>query len=195
MPRQTSFSADQLADRALRHFWTHGFHASSMDDLVRATGVSRHGIYTAFGGKKALFLACFDRYQQTVVTPAFEIVEAPNADLTNVETYFERQIAWGEAETLPGPGCFVANSATEVAPVDKDVVAQVLRHNDRLRNGFERTLRRSAPQTAPDMAAEMADLMVIFTNGLWTLSRSVTEADSLRRPVQNFLHLLKRGLK
>lgn len=79
MPRQTSFTTSQLTDRALEHFWSHGFHASSMDDLVKATGVSRHGIYTAFGGKKALFLACFDHYQQAVVTPAFRLVEAPNA--------------------------------------------------------------------------------------------------------------------
>lgn len=63
MPRPISFTTDQLAGRALQHFWVHGFHASSMDDLVKATGISRHGIYATFGGKKALFMACFDQYQ------------------------------------------------------------------------------------------------------------------------------------
>lgn len=166
-----------------------------MDDLVRATGVSRHGIYTSFGGKKALFLACFDGYQQSVVTPAFEAVEAPNATLQSVSDYFERQISLGESVGLPGPGCFVANSATEVAPSDPDVMAEVAQHNDRLRRGFATALQNTAPHIEPQTANELADVMVIFTNGLWTKSRSVSDGDVLRKAVQNFLNLLTDILK
>ncbi|MEP6018776.1 MAG: TetR/AcrR family transcriptional regulator [Paracoccaceae bacterium] len=190
MPRTTSFTSEQLADRALQHFWTNGFHASSMDDLVKATGVSRHGIYTSFGGKKALFLACFDRYQKSIVTPAFEAVEAPNATLQNVSEYFERQIALGESVGLPGPGCFVANSSAEVAPGDPDVMAEVARHNDRLLQGFASALQNTAPHLDPQRTHELADVMVIFTNGLWTKSRSVQDGDVLRKAVQSFLTLL-----
>ncbi len=195
MPRPTSFTANQLADRALQHFWVNGYHASSMDDLVRATGVSRHGIYTLFGGKRALFLACFEQYQQTVVTPAFDVVETPGADLISVSAYFGQQIARGEAQGLPGPGCFVANSATEVAPEDTDVMAQVHHHNDRLRRGFKGALQQSAPNLDRDKAIELAEVMVIFTTGLWTMSRSVSDADLLRRAVRNFLSLLTESIK
>ncbi|ABD54929.1 TetR/AcrR family transcriptional regulator [Jannaschia sp. CCS1] len=190
MPRLNSFTTRQLTDRALHRFWVHGFYASSMDDLVRATGVSRHGIYTTFGGKNAMFLACLDQYQRTVVTPAFEVVEAAGADLTSVAAYFETQIAHGEAAGLPGPGCFVANSATEVAPDDADVMALVHQHNDRLRQGFAAALRQTAPAFDQDKALELAEVMVIFTNGLWTRSRSVSDATVLRRAVENFLSLL-----
>lgn len=195
MPRPTSFTAEQLSDRALQHFWINGFHASSMDDLVKATGVSRHGIYGSFGGKKALFLACFDRYQQSVVTPAFEVVEAPDATLQSVLLYFERQISLGESAGLPGPGCFVANSATEVASGDPDVMAEVVRHNDRLRQGFAFALQNTAPHIEPQRAHELADVMVIFTNGLWTKSRIVSDGDVLRKVVQSFLLLMTDTLK
>lgn len=188
MPRETSFTPELLADRALEHFWEHGFHASSMEDLVKATGVSRHGIYGTFGGKKALFLACFDRYQSVVVTPAFEVVEAEDADLDSIETYFATQIARGEALGLPGPGCFVANSATEVAPADAEVMAKVRHHNQRLRGGFERVLERT--YDGPEVEA-LADILVVFTNGLWTMSRSVSDARPLRRAAQSFLGLVR----
>ncbi len=191
MPRATSFTADTLADRALLHFWVHGFHAASMDDLVRATGVSRHGIYATFGGKKALFLACFERYQQTVVTPAFARVEAPGADLAEVAAYFETQIAQGEAAGLPGPGCFVANAATEVAPSDAEVAAKVAQHNARLKAGFSGVLQRVAPSLAEDTRSSLAEVMVVFTTGLWTLSRCTSDAETLRRAVRRFLQLIK----
>ncbi len=195
MPRTTSFSSDQLTHSALQHFWVHGFHASSMDDLVKATGVSRHGIYNSFGSKKAMFLACFEKYQQNVVTPAFEVVEAPDATLQSVSDYFERQISLGESVGLPGPGCFVANSATEVAPGDPNVMAEVARHNDRLHQGFAAALQNTAPHFERQQIRELADVMVIFTNGLWTKSRTVRDGDVLRKAVQNFLNLLTDTLK
>ena len=195
MPRPTSFTSSQLADRALQHFWSHGFHASSMDDLVKATGVSRPGIYATFGGKKELFLACFEQYQQNVVTPAFEVVERPGADLTSVAAYFEKQIASGESFGGASPGCFVANSATEVAPDDADVMALVHQHNDRLKQGFARALKTNAPTLDPKTTANMAMMMVIFTNGLWTMSRSVSDANILRQAVSNFLDLLSDSTK
>lgn len=166
-----------------------------MDDLVKATGVSRHGIYSSFGGKKALFLACFESYQQNIVTPAFEAVEAPDATLESVSDYFERQISLGESVGLPGPGCFVANSATEVAPGDPDVMAKVARHNDRLWQGFELALQNTAPHLEPQKTRELADVMVIFTNGLWTKSRTVSDGDVLRNAVQSFLTLLTDSQK
>ena len=193
MPRISSFTADQLVDRALERYWTHGFHASSMDDLVKATGVSRHGIYATFGSKNGLFLACFDRYQQAVVTPAFEVVEAANSDLKSVAEYFEIQISRAEAAGLPGPGCFVVNSATEVAPSDPDVMLEVKRHNDRLKRGFAGALRASMPSLDESEVSSLSELMVIYTNGLWTLSRGVNNADTLRRAVRTFLNLLTKG--
>ena len=195
MPRTTSFTSEQLADRALQHFWINGFHASSMDDLVKATGVSRHGIYGSVGGKRALFLSCFERYQQSVVTPAFKTVEAPDATVQNVSDYFEWQISLGESVGLPGPGCFVANSATEVAPDDPDVMSEVTRHNDRLRQGFVLALKNTAPHIPPQKTLELADVMVIFTNGLWTKSRTVSDGDVLRKAVQDFLALITDALE
>ncbi|MEL7313155.1 MAG: TetR/AcrR family transcriptional regulator [Pseudomonadota bacterium] len=190
MPRPTAFTSEQLTDRALQHFWSHGFHASSMADLVEATGVSRHGIYTTFGGKRDLFLACFDRYQESVVTPAFCVVEAPGADLSDVAAYFDRQIDNGTALGLPGPGCFVANSATEVAPADAEVLAKVEQHNQRLKVGFANALQRSRPDLDRERVNHLSDVMMVFTNGLWTLSRNVSDAEVLRRAAREFLTLL-----
>ncbi|MEO1379603.1 MAG: helix-turn-helix domain-containing protein [Pseudomonadota bacterium] len=62
MARPKSFSSDDLYERALMRFWHRGFEGTSIDDLVKATGISRHGIYTEAGGKKALYLRCFDHY-------------------------------------------------------------------------------------------------------------------------------------
>ncbi|WP_172300432.1 TetR/AcrR family transcriptional regulator [Pseudoruegeria sp. HB172150] len=189
MPRPKSHTQEDLTERALKTFWRAGYEATSMDDLVTATGVSRHGIYSAFGGKRELFLACFPRYRELVVRPAFSAVEEPGAGLAEIAGYFEHQISAAEAQGLPGPGCFVANSATEVAPHDAEVLAAVAAHNGRLQRGFAEALR-TAGEPEGEVEA-VAATVVTFATGLWSLSRVVEDADVLRRSVATFMDMLK----
>ena len=195
MPRPTTYSEKQIAERALEVFWVQGFNATSMDALVKSTGVSRQAIYSAFGGKAPLFHACFSRYQDLVVSPAFSIVEQPGADLDSVATYFETQIALAEASGLPGPGCFVANAATEVSPHDEGGQSKVAQHNDRLRSGFLNALTNVArPGTPPEALATLSETCVVFTNGVWSMSRVVSDAAALRRVVRTFLVMVRTEL-
>ena len=52
----------------MRQFWERGYRATSVDDLVRATGVKPGSLYSAFpGGKHALLMGSLDRYSRLVV--------------------------------------------------------------------------------------------------------------------------------
>lgn len=195
MPRNKSYETDDLARSALALFWMHGYGATSMDDLVKATGVSRHGIYSDFGGKRSLFLACFDTYRTEVVDPAFAPVEKPNAGMSAIAAYFETQIALAEQKGLPGPGCFVANAQTETAPHDEQVGMRVRAHNARLYGGFRNVLRRTAERDVPEERIQsLASTLVIFANGLWSMSRTVTDAAPLRQAVKAHLELLQQSI-
>lgn len=186
MSRPSVLSPNDLADRTLRHFWTHGFDTVGMADMLREIGTSRHSFYAAFGSKRAAYLACFRRYDADVVAPAFAIVEAERS-IASIATYFETQIALAEQIGLPGPGCFVANAAADCAADDAEVKARIAAHNTRLAEGFAKALA-SAGHPTPEAAGLHS---VIFAQGLWTYSRTVTEAAPLRRAVQMHLKTLK----
>ncbi|MEO0980376.1 MAG: TetR/AcrR family transcriptional regulator [Pseudomonadota bacterium] len=195
MARPRSYDSETLALRTLTAFWQGGYHATSMDDLVRATGVSRHGIYKEFGGKKDMFLSSFELYQKLVVSPAFEQVEQKDATLEDIAAYFERQISLAEENGLPGPGCLVANSATEVAPHDADVARKVDAHSTRLRRGFASAIRNSADGISPRRSRQLAETMLVFATGLWAMSRVTSDARDLRRAVTTFLDMVEGELK
>jgi len=52
----------QILEAALHCFGTKGFHAATMDDLVRASGLSKGSLYWHFEGKRAVFLAIVDSF-------------------------------------------------------------------------------------------------------------------------------------
>lgn len=60
MGRPRSFDAAAVRAQAATLFARQGYHATSVDDLVAATGLLRGSLYQAFGSKLNLFIAVLE---------------------------------------------------------------------------------------------------------------------------------------
>lgn len=60
MGRTRSFEPAEVAARAGAAFIEFGYAGTSVDDLVRATGLHRGSLYQAFGSKRGLFCAALE---------------------------------------------------------------------------------------------------------------------------------------
>jgi TetR/AcrR family transcriptional regulator, transcriptional repressor for nem operon len=49
------FDRADVLDRAMVLFWKRGYEATSIRDLLTATGINRGSLYATFGDKKRLF--------------------------------------------------------------------------------------------------------------------------------------------
>ncbi|WEV64696.1 helix-turn-helix domain-containing protein [Bifidobacterium sp. ESL0732] len=56
MARPRSFDEHKVLERCREVFCVHGYDATSIDDLVVATGLKRGSLYQAFGSKRGVFL-------------------------------------------------------------------------------------------------------------------------------------------
>ena len=110
------FDQGAVLDRAMETFWRRGYEATSIDDLVAATGVKRGSLYNAFGDKEGLFLAAFERYRQRVLTPIADALDRPDA-LAGIEAMVDTQLRIAAAADGPC-GCLVVNTAMETAGRD-----------------------------------------------------------------------------
>ncbi|ADV84368.1 TetR/AcrR family transcriptional regulator [Terriglobus saanensis] len=63
MARTKEFDQEEALDAAMHLFWEHGYEATSIQELVEATGVQRQSLYDTFGSKHELFLQSLMRYQ------------------------------------------------------------------------------------------------------------------------------------
>ena len=52
MARPRQFDPEEVLDRSMHVFWKRGYHDTSVDDLVNATGVRPGSLYDAFQGGK-----------------------------------------------------------------------------------------------------------------------------------------------
>jgi TetR/AcrR family transcriptional repressor of nem operon len=129
--------------RPARTFWTHGYEATSIDDLLEMTGMHRGSFYRVFGDKRSAFQAALDRYGEVVgdrhVLPAVGGRGSPCRRLL-VLLYARLDAALGLSGEGPagedgrGPGCLVVNTAIELGPHDDQARAAVAASLDALRS-------------------------------------------------------------
>ena len=66
MARPREFDIDEALDAAMGVFWERGYEATSMVNLMDATGLHKGSIYKAFEDKHDLFLQALRRYLNNV---------------------------------------------------------------------------------------------------------------------------------
>ena len=69
MGRRRTFIESEAISSATAVFAEHGFAGTSVDDLVRTTGVNRASLYGVFGSKDGLFQRCLTE-ALTALSPA-----------------------------------------------------------------------------------------------------------------------------
>lgn len=62
MPRPREFDENRVLLAIRDEFWDKGYAATSMDDLLRVSGLGKGSLYGAFGDKRSLFLRVLRDY-------------------------------------------------------------------------------------------------------------------------------------
>lgn len=121
MVRQREFDPQAALKGAMQVFASRGYSKTSIDDVVKATGVSRYGIYGTFGNKRELFEQALEKYTEQMGRAAFLRMLQPDANLDHIrKTYTDRLDHMFEREDQT-TGCLVIYTAMELAPGDKDI--------------------------------------------------------------------------
>ncbi len=112
--RPRSFDTEAAVGRAMGVFWTRGYHATALPDLLRATKLSRGSLYAAFGDKRGLFLRALDRYIADALTRMDIELDPRRAPVVGLRAYLA-----GYVDRTSGAhgrrGCLLVATAMELA--------------------------------------------------------------------------------
>ncbi|MBV9380404.1 MAG: TetR/AcrR family transcriptional regulator [Streptosporangiaceae bacterium] len=192
MARTKEFDPESALRAALELFWERGYEATSMADLVEHTGVARASIYATFGGKRALYLKALDRYGELTDPELLAGLSRPGPVLPAVRALVERY-AWEAAGETGRRGCFVVNTAVELAPHDPLAARRVQANWDFLETALTSALMRAQAQgelaEGKDSRA-LARLLLVLLQGMRVMGKAATEPDRLHDAAAQALALL-----
>ena len=170
MARPRKFDEGDVLDVARQQFTETGYHGTSVDDLSRATGLSKGSLYGAFGDKQALFHRVFDEYCAGSDAMAAARVEGPE------EEALVRLRAWLHSPETTSPyGCLLAKGTAELASEDEAVAARSLAAYDTLLDSCRQLVEQAQRAGLVDAAADpgaLGGLVVATHRGLEALAKA-----------------------
>jgi TetR/AcrR family transcriptional repressor of nem operon len=118
--RPRSFDTEAAVERAMGVFWSRGYHATALPDLLRATKLSRGSLYAAFGDKHSLFLRALDRYVADALTRMDVELDSRREPVDGLRAYLAGYV--DRASGANGRrGCLLVATAMELAGHDGEV--------------------------------------------------------------------------
>src|SRR5271154_6957199 len=109
MARTKDFDEDVVLTRAMNLFWSRGYNATSMEDLVSGLGISRSSLYDTYTDKHSLFIKALENYQQMGYAKMHEIASHPGPAKVTIRKLIE-QVTDGLLECKDRKGCFLVNA-------------------------------------------------------------------------------------
>ncbi len=123
--RPRAYDPNAVLEKALEVFWQKGFAATSLDDLVEATGVNRPSLYAGFGDKEALYLKAMALYQSRITEQLDEVLTCQGCTdglRGIVRRYFDVMIRAYTGEAEHPLGCAFMCTALTDAPQHESIL-------------------------------------------------------------------------
>lgn len=173
--RPREFDKEQALDAAMQAFWAKGYEATSMAELMAATGLHKGSIYQAFGDKHSLFLAALQRYLAEMRSTEGKVLRNAPTPLEGLRSAAHHRLDFTDCSGECPRGCMAVNSLVELAPHD-DAVKEVLNeHMGYMRKMIGETI--SDAQVAGQIRTKrppelLTGMMMTFLAGLVSLLKS-----------------------
>lgn len=191
--RPIQFDPDAAIDAATQTFWSRGFEATALPDLLSATGLSRSTLYQVFGSKQGLFESCLKHYAESLAKDMQHALDTAPSGIEFLEGVLHGFIEESAPEARRR-GCLALNSAREFSCRDPRIAKLVSASAQRMMRIFEAAIRRA--QSEGDIAAKadaraLAAFFLSSVSGLRNMLQTRMERALLRATAAHILSALR----
>lgn len=171
--RTKEFETDEIADAAMQVFWRRGYAATSVQDLVDGTGLSRSSLYSTFQSKQGLYQKALQRYELLTTLNNVELLSGSGTPKVLIRQLL-LNIVEDELNDSEHKGCLIANACLELAGHDEDVSKFVISNLQKIQHALENLLikaQQSGEISSTQNPRALASFFVNTIQGLRVLGK------------------------
>jgi AcrR family transcriptional regulator len=192
--RPRTFNDVEVLDSLIQLFWTKGFEATSMADIVQVSGLSKSSLYSCFGSKDELFRRALDRYIGQRSELLMQVLTNGTQGLDDLGLLLDA--LWTEVTSgNDHRGCLAINTSTELASHDDKIAEVTTRFRATVRDGLRAALTRASalgeidPTKIDSYAAVLLSFMLgtaVIVRGGGSDSELLEQVDAMRTIVNGW---------
>jgi TetR/AcrR family transcriptional repressor of nem operon len=191
MGRPREFDTEQALEQAMHQFWSVGYEATSIEDLLKTMHLSKSSFYQTFGSKSDLFLNCINIYQQSMVDELNDQLNNSNSSKTFVKCLLDDVIS--EATSKHKKGCLLVNTINELSQRDKVVSKAVSAALNNVTGVMRKAIERGKKEGEINSATNTKTLvsyLIANISGLHTIVKSGADKSELKSVVNMIINNL-----
>lgn len=168
MARQREFDEQNVIETATNLFWKKGYNAVSTQDLIHAFGISRSSMYGAYKDKRNLFIVALKHYRETASQGMIDALNEKNAFKTTIAQLLN-QIIKDTISDCDNKGCFIVNTAIELAPHDNEILEIIQENRKNIISALKTSIERgiaTGELTTDQNPESLANYFYNLINGL-----------------------------
>lgn len=190
--RPRTFDTEPVLEKAMQLFWSQGYEATSLQDLLTATGLARSSLYESFGSKQRLFEAAFERYSHQRAADMQRRLEQAAVPLDFIHECLLSVL--DDVGGEPPRGCMLVNVTNEFSTRDPIVGALIERAGRLFRQVFADAFARA--QAAGQMPAERSPAtLALYMHCTMSGLRTQAKSGLTRRELLGVIDLFMAGLR
>src|ERR1700674_309120 len=183
MGRLKNFSREGVLEKALPVFWKYGFADTSLQELEKATGVNKSGLYSEFADKGDLYLESLRHYLRK--RHEEELLTARPLGWKNIERFLKL----GPCSLEGQKGCFSVNSMNQFSVLPPAAREIVSKSRAFLKDLIARNVEAERPAMKPTALAEM---VLTFFTGISMEQHLKGSKASMNRKVEDFMKVARK---
>jgi len=193
--RPRAFDTQQALARARDLFWSRGYAATSVQDLVDELGVQRGSLYGAFGDKHDLYLQAVALYARENRDQLETILQADPILPALREMLLQPSTLTGAPDNPQGRrGCLIGNTTAELVPGDDAAKALAAAAYDGFLEVVTAALARAQATgeiTTSETPRAQAQLLLLLFQGSALVSRAQPDRDQIAAGIDAALDALR----
>src|SRR5258708_7346555 len=182
MARPKEFDTDVALDQAMDLFWSKGFEATSMSDLVEHLGLARQSVYDTFGDKHAIYMAALRRYCDQRLAWMLPLFRSDRPVRAVLREYLEHAIEWA-LQSDKMRGCMLINAAIGLSSGDEEarkLVTDTWKTGGREMVAMLRRAQERGELGAHQNPSALARFFASVMTGIMVLSKATRDRQALQ---------------
>ncbi|NQU70230.1 MAG: TetR/AcrR family transcriptional regulator [Rhodospirillales bacterium] len=192
MPRQREFVPEEALQKVITLFWEKGYNGTSVDEVVKRTGVAKYGIYGTFGTKRELFKKALSQFAIDRHNDIQRPLRKANASLPHIRAFF-KSAPKTMTQTGRQHGCLMCNTGVEVGLNDPEFNKIVQSFFAETTNVMKHCLERAVDKGELDHSTDAGSLATYLVTEFRT-SLMLARSGHSRREIENHLKIALRIL-
>ncbi len=187
------FDRNDVIDKSIELFWHNGFSASSIQQVVKATGLKPGSIYHAFGSKEGLFRESLEIYAQKGLMHISRVLDTAPSIGEGICMLLEKNI---QASTQKNYcGCFLVKTRLELAAAGSELYELASAKLNEIEALYESYLEK---EFGKELGRQRATSLMLHIFGMRVYGYRQKSAERMRQGLQEglpWLPWVQRNLK